>query len=205
MSCAKRCLSLLFFGLLILCAIAAAALYSAARWLHHADAPQKADAIVVLAGDYSRPFEGARLYREGYAPKVYLSEAVREPSVLLLDREGIIYARNDDLIRQIALQKGVPPDAAIWLARDMTSTASEAEATRALVKNGAKKLLIVTSPYHTRRTGIIFRHALPDADIRIIASRYEEFPEDWWHSQRAAINVLLEIAKLGYYWVGGRF
>ena len=205
MSCAKRCLLFMFLLFVVVSAAATAGLYSAARWLHHADTPQKADAIVVLAGDFTRVFEAAQLYREGYAPRVYLSAAVRDPSLLLLDREGVVFPKTEEITRQILLQKGVPAGAISWFATDMVSTATEAEAARALVARGERRLLIITSPYHTRRTGIIFRAALPDAQLRVIATRHEEFPENWWRDQTAAKNVLQEVAKLAFYLAGGRF
>lgn len=180
-------------------------LYFAARWLNNADAPQKADAIVVLAGDFTRAFEAAQLYRDGYAPKVYLSAAVRDPSLLLLDREGVAFPKIDEVTRQILLQKGVPAETIGWLAKDMVSTAPAANAARALVARGERRLLIIISPYHTRRTGIIFRNALPDADVRVVATRYEDFPQQWWREQAAAKSVLLETARLAFYFAGGRY
>jgi uncharacterized SAM-binding protein YcdF (DUF218 family) len=205
MSCAKRCLLFVLALFILVSFTAAAALYSAARWLHHADAPQKSDAIVLLAGDLTRTFEAAQLYREGYAPRVYISVAVHDSSSRLFEDAGIAITNAEDLARQVLLRKGVPDSAIAWLAKDMLSTATEAQATKTLVDRGERRLLVVTSPYHTRRTGIIFHRAIPDADIRIIASRYETFPEDWWREQRASVSVILEVAKLTFYFLGGRF
>lgn len=205
MSCAKRCLLFLSAICIALALTTAIALYSAARWLNHADTPQKADAIIVLSGDFTRIFEAAQLYRDGYAPRIYLSAAVRDASLLLLDREGIAFPAIEDISRRILLQKGVPAEAISWLAKDMVSTATEALAAKAIVARGERRLLVVTSPFHTRRTGIIFRAALPDADVRIVATRFEDFPQQWWKDQNAARNVVLEIAKLGFYAFGGRF
>ena len=205
MSCTKRCLLFVLSAFIALATLGAVSLYFAARWLNNADAPQKADAIVLLSGDLTRAFEAAQLYRDGYAPRVYISAAVRDPSLLLLDREGVAFPRLEDVTLQILLQKGVPPEAIRWLAKDMVSTATEAAATRAVVDRGERRILVITSPYHARRTGIIFRNALPGADVRVVASRYEDFPEHWWREQLAARNVLLETAKLAFYFAGGRY
>ncbi len=205
MSCAKRCLLFVLALFIFVSFTAAATLYSAARWLHHADAPQNSDAIVVLSGDITRIFEAAQLYHDGYAPKIYISAAVRDPSLKLLEREGIAFPDMDAIARQILVRKGVPESAIAWLAKDMVSTATEAQATRALVSRGERRLLVITSPHHTRRTGIIFHNAMPDADIRVVATRFETFPEKWWADQLAARNVLLEVAKLTFYFLGGRF
>ncbi len=205
MSCFKRCLLFILALLVVVSASAATGLYYAARWLQHAEQPAKADAIIVLSGDFARVFEAAELYRAGYAPRVYLSAAVREPSLLLLDREGIAFPQIEEVSRQILLQKGVPATAISWLAKDMVSTAAEAQAARAIVARGERRLLVITSSFHTRRAGIIFRQALPDAEVRMLPTRYEVFPDNWWRDQNAARNVLLEAAKLAFYFAGGRF
>lgn len=43
------------------------------------------------------------------------------------------------------------------------------------------------------------------ADIRVIATPYEAFPGQWWKNQDAARNVVLELTKIIFYRVGGRF
>ena len=63
-------------------------LFHAAGWLSAADQPQQADAILVLGGSFSRPFEAAELYRRGLARKIYVSAPVREQQHLLLDEAG---------------------------------------------------------------------------------------------------------------------
>lgn len=66
------------------------------------------------------------------------------------------------------------------------------------------KLLVVTSPYHVRRAAMIFRQAYGGAHV-VVGTPYEPFPREWWRSQDAARNVLLELAKITFYLVGGRF
>jgi uncharacterized SAM-binding protein YcdF (DUF218 family) len=88
---------------------------------------------------------------------------------------------------------------------NLISTAAEAQAARALFAGRAPRLLVVSSPYHLRRVRMIFSDALPAASIRVIATSYDPFPESWWNNQSAARNVLLELAKIAYYKLGGRF
>ncbi|MFA5912550.1 MAG: YdcF family protein [Burkholderiales bacterium] len=205
MHCAKKCALFLLAVLLATAICSAAGLYYVADWLSAGDRPQKADAILVLGGGYARPFEAADLYREGYAPRIYVSAPFREDQYRLLDEAGIPFPREEDVVRAVLLKKGVPASAIALLGKDLISTAEEAQAARALFAKSAPRLLIVTSPYHLRRARIIFTDALPAADIRMIATGYEPFPEAWWKSQSAARNVLLELAKTAYYELGGRF
>ena len=84
-------------------------------------------------------------------------------------------------------------------------SAAEAQAARALFAGRAPRLLVVISPYHLRRARMIFSDALPAASIRMIATSYDPLPSSWWKNQSAARNVLLELAKIAYYKLGGRF
>ena len=205
MHCAKKCG--LFLLVVFLSAVAGSALGLgyAADWLSGADRPQNADAILVLAGSFTRPFQAADLYRQGLARKIYVSVPVRVDEYRLLDEAGIAFPRDEEVVRQVLLTKGVPASAIEYFGKDSISTAAEARAARTLFAKGAPRLLVVTSPYHLRRARMIFSDALPAADIRMIATSYDPFPASWWKDQSAARNVLLELAKISYYELGGRF
>ncbi|MGP1677002.1 MAG: YdcF family protein [Burkholderiales bacterium] len=192
-------------GLLTALAGAALGLGHVADWLSVSDRPQKADAILVLAGSYSRSFQAADLYRQGLARKIYVSVPARDDQFRLLDEAGIAFPREEELMRQVLLKKGVPANAIEYFGKHSISTAEEAQAARALFARRAPRLLVVTSPYHLRRARIIFSDALPAADIRVIATSYEPFPSSWWKDQSAARSVLLELAKITFYQLGGRY
>jgi uncharacterized SAM-binding protein YcdF (DUF218 family) len=87
------------------------------------------------------------------------------------------------------------------------STAEEARSMRERVGSKPMRLLIVTSPAHTRRAGIIFREALAGTGttVQVVATPYEHFDPYWWRDQNSARMVVLEIAKIIYFGVGGRF
>lgn len=205
MHCAKKCGLFLLALFLTAAAGSAIGLGYVANWLSVADQPQKADAILVLAGNYARPFQAAELYRQDYAGKVYVSVPVRSDDYRLLDQAGIPYPRDENVVRQVLLKNGVPASAIEYFGKDSISTAAEAQAARVLFGKRAPRLLVVTSPYHLRRARMIFADALPGADIRMIATSYDPFPAAWWKDQNAARNVLLELAKITYYRLGGRF
>jgi len=205
MHCAKKCGAFLLVVFVFATACAAAGLTYVAEWLSVADSPQKADAILVLGGGFTRPFEAADLYRKGHAGRVYVSVPMREDQFRLLDQAGIPFPREEVVVREVLLKKGVPASAIEYFGKDSVSTAAEAKAAQTLFAAGAPKLLIVTSPYHLRRTRMTFSDALPNADIRVIATSYDPFPMAWWKDQSAARNVLLELAKITFYKLGGRF
>jgi len=205
MHCAKKCGLFLLIVFVTAAIGAAVGLSYAGEWLSAGDRPQQADAILVLGGGYSRPFQAADLYRQGLARKVYVSVPARSDEYRLLDEAGIPFPREEEVVRQVLLKKGVPASAIEYLGKDSISTAAEARAARALFANGTPRLLVVTSPYHLRRARMTFSDALPAADIRVVASSYDPFPLAWWKDQNAARNVLLELAKITFYRLGGRF
>ena len=205
MHCAKKCGLFLLAALLTAAAGTAAGLFYAADWLDAGDQPQRADAILVLGGGYARGFQAADLYRRGLAPRIYVSVPAREQQHRLLDEAGIAFPREEEVVRDVLLKKGVPRNAIAYFGKDLISTAAEAQAARALFGKRAPKLLVVTSPYHLRRARIIFTDAMPAADIRVVATSYEPFPSLWWKNQDAARHVLQELAKIIFYQLGGRF
>lgn len=205
MQCLRRCLLGFVVFTLALTASAALGLYYAARWLDDPDPPGKSAAILILGGDSTRAIEAADLYQAGYAPKVYISAPIREPRERRLESIGVIMPSDEDTMRRVLAIRGVPQSAVDVLARDMVSTVEEARTTAQRLAGVPGPLLVVTSPYHVRRARMIFHAAMPDRELRFIASRYEAFPADWWRDQTASRNVVLELTKTAYYVLGGRF
>ncbi len=118
--------------------------------LVRADPLEKADYIVVLGGAPERAVEAARLYRDGWAPKIILSST----------DEGT------DYLADIAKAYGAPPDALI-LDRQSRRTADHPDcvAAAAALDRAEARLIVVTSSYHTRRSLDVFvkagyRHVL---------------------------------------------
>jgi uncharacterized SAM-binding protein YcdF (DUF218 family) len=210
MQCFKRC-ALWMLSLAVLgCLVLVMALNAMHGWLSASDTPDRADAIVVLSGDFRRSREAAALYREQIADTVILTRTLRSPAARMLDSDGIAFPRDDDISRQILEKHAVPASAIILIGNDIISTAGEALALQAHFQHEAatgsiKKLLVITSPYHVLRSRIVLRRALPNMHVSVVASRYEDFPQHWWRDQDAARNVLLETAKLTWYLLGGRF
>jgi uncharacterized SAM-binding protein YcdF (DUF218 family) len=203
----RRALEVLIAALVVLALAAAVAGYHAAAWLKDEDPPIKADAIVVLAGRYERSIHAADLYRQGYAPVVVLSEEVPSSSWRQLVDLGIQIPSTLEIHRRVLRVKGVPEDRIETLGRAALSTSDEAAVIAARFGQPGRRLLVVTSLYHVRRARLIIGGALEGRGVTfaVCATPYEPFPDDWWRSQDAAREVLLEWAKLAFYLAGGRF
>lgn len=177
----------------------------AGYWLQSEDQPEQSDAIVTLAGNPTRAFYAADLYLKGYAAQIYVSKPIRSHEERMLDESGIPFPFAEEIYRQVLLKKGVPDSHIQIFGKSSMSTAEEAEVLKGLFKGTNYKLLIVTSPYHTRRAKMIFKDYLAGYDIKVVGTPYESFPVKWWTEQDAAKNLILEVFKILYYKTGGSF
>ena len=179
----------------------------AGRFLDHDDPLQKADLIFVLAGArVERWLEGADLYKEGWAPKLVMSPGMMDPVEAQLRERGISFPREGDLVRDAVLALGVPADAITVLPGAVDNTAQEAAALqRMLPRDQLRRLIVVTSRYHTRRTGFAFRRQFKNTEVEIIVrgSRYSTVnPSRWWQRRREVRSVMYELPALVAYLAG---
>lgn len=160
-------------------------LYYGGRYLQHEDPLVKADAIFVLAGTrLERPLEAVDLYKEGWAPLIVLSPGRPEPGEDVLRQRGIEYPTEAQLQRAALIRSGVPATAVPATEGYVDNTAQEANLLRAMVKtNHWRRVIIVTSKYHTRRAAFAFKRGLEGTRAEVImrASRYDPSdPANWW-------------------------
>ena len=191
----------LLWRLFVLLALIGGALYAArgSQFLV-VDAPQKSDAILVLAGETDRRVErGVELLQQGYAPR------------LLIDVEagGSIYGFSKAEIakRFIAALPSADAARASICPSGARSTKDEAHAAEPCLREaGAHKVLIVTSDFHTRRALAIFRHELPQIEFSVAAARDPgTFGSPWWRHREWAKQFLDETLKLGWFEVIDRW
>lgn len=156
--------------------------------LIRAEAPRRADAIFVLGGDQygERILHAAALARQGYAPKVYVSG----PS-------GIFDHYESDLSIEFARRRGYTDVTFVALENDCKSTRDEAERYLPEFRRlGIRRILVVTSNFHTRRAGRIFRAVAQEPEIHMMAAAAREFrPDDWWLRRQDQKNLFMEWSK----------
>jgi uncharacterized SAM-binding protein YcdF (DUF218 family) len=195
-------------ALLVLMLIAAAwFLIYGGRYLQHEDPLQKADAIFVLAGTrLERPLEAVDLYKEGYAPLIVLSPGRPEPGEWMLRERKIRFPLEVELQRDALMQLGVPPAAVVATSGYVDNTAQEANLLLAMVQaNHWKRVIIVTSKYHTRRSAFAFRRGLAGTGAEVVmrASRYDRSdPANWWRTRADFRFTASEWQKLIAYRLG---
>jgi hypothetical protein len=180
-------LSRLLIALFVILVIAALA-SQAARFLL-VDAPEKSDAIVVLAGDTKvRPARALELLRQGMAPRVLLDAEERN---LIYDQQLIDIAQK--YVNSIPESNRV----SICPIVGFSTNAESDDVSRCLQPLGAHRVLIVTSDYHTRRALMIFRHHLPQYQFSAAGARNpSEFGRAWWTNREWAKNTFDEWMKV---------
>jgi uncharacterized SAM-binding protein YcdF (DUF218 family) len=194
----------LLFGLLLVlaCLTRARLLTGAADYLIVDDPLQPADVIFVLNGDYNtRPFRAAELYRQGLAPLIVMARAESQPA------EELGLVQNDTDISVAVMEKlGVPADRIVVLPvpGGVTSTFDEADRLRQYVaENGVRRVLVVTSAFHTRRARWVIARELAGLPValEVTAVPYPGFDAtDWWQNENGLITLDNEYIKLFYYY-----
>lgn len=161
------------------------------------DRLERADAIVVVAGGTpSREAKAAALFREGWAPRLIVSQPVESSYVRELTALGV---RPLDLQGESMLvleRYGVPRDRIVAVPEPSTNTESELQLVQKLARGrGYRRVILVTSPQHTRRVHVIWSRASADDHIEglVVPAPTSEFSVDgWWRKRGAAEAVLHE-------------
>lgn len=187
---------LLLAGLLLIAVVLRAQILGAlGAYLVQAGPPQKADAALVLAGDGwgYRMLTAAQLARDGFVPKVLVSGP-----------NGAYGLHECDLAIPFAVKRGYPEAYFVHIEHSARSTVAEARAVLPVIRQmGLKRIIVVTSNFHTRRAGAIFRKAAPDLTILVVAAPDENFtPDGWWHDREGQKTFLFEWEKTLANWVG---
>lgn len=162
--------------------------------------PARADAAVVLQGsvlgEIARVAGAAQLLRDGVAgqallsvPKLsYWGESVPDAARAYIERSYGSTISN----RVVFCETGPEVD----------STEQEAQTLRACIhERGWREIIVVTSDYHTRRAGRIWRSVLKDMQPPVQMWVYgvddPEFrPRGWWRKRLWAKTWFYEVTKL---------
>jgi uncharacterized SAM-binding protein YcdF (DUF218 family) len=176
--------------LAILAALHSVLFSALGHYLIAADTPIKADAALVLAGDSNalRIERAAALAEQGYVPKV------------LVSGPALIYGVSEaDLAINLMVRRG--HSAREFEAVHFQADSTEVEAERfmpELARRGIKSILLVTSDYHTRRAGAIWRRHAKSIGLRVtvVSSPDRYFTADgWWKSRSGRKTAFMEWVK----------
>jgi uncharacterized SAM-binding protein YcdF (DUF218 family) len=164
--------------------------------------PEKADAIVVLAGNAPDRLPAAEVLRQqGYADLVVVSDETvhthgLETTWLALHQAGVSAPELPDT--SLLVLTDPPPDSTLDEAR---------RAAELLQSHGLHSALLVTDAFHSRRAWLLFRAAFARRGLTVRSVPAEDTLDlaHWWAHPVTARRVLEEWVKLLYYLPQGAY
>jgi uncharacterized SAM-binding protein YcdF (DUF218 family) len=144
----------------------------------------KADVMVVLGGGlHERPERAAELFKADDAPRIIVS--------------GL---GDDEINRRLLVNAGVPAKLIQVEAKSHTTKENAEFTIKLLREQKVKRVIIVTSWYHSRRALATFEHFAPEIKFYSRPS-YFAFKRPDWPATGMAKRVYLEYLKMPGYWV----
>ena len=166
---------------------------------------ERADVILVLSGSAAyrqRTALAAEYFAKGIAPRVALSNDGGRAGWSEAEQTNLPFI---ELARRELVRLGVPPDAIVQLPGEMTGTYSEATTFATASRDlEIRSVLIVTSPYHTRRALNTFNRVMPDVSVGIVSTpvgHESPNPAWWWLRPAGWRDVGAEYVKSLAYWL----
>lgn len=188
-------------GVVIVAAIVGISLYLSPDDIKDCSAPgdgrcQKADAIIVVSGGdtNARTDESIKLYKDGWTSSIIMSGAAA-------DKSGPSNARQ---MYKRAVENNIPSDALIREEVSETTKQNAIEVNKILTKRGFKRVILVTSGYHMRRTLLEFQAQL--TDITVLShpvSQDKHWSSIWWLTPWGWWLAIGELVKIAVFAVGG--
>ncbi len=168
--------------------------------------PQHVEAAIVLQGSITaekvRIAGAINLLQRGIADRVLLSvprESYWGQSIPPAARSYLERSYGNDLAARVDFCE---------TSADVDSTAQEAKALSPCIQEHHwRSVVIVTSDYHTRRAGMLWKrmnHSNPKIHIWVEGVADPEFQQPWWRHRQSAKTWLMETSKLVWSVLGGR-
>ncbi len=170
------------------------------NYLIYEDTLTQVDAAFVLSGmPTERLPYGVKVYKEGQTPLLIATGEHIDPD---LETLGIMLT--DAALAQKALVEKYGVDSTdIIILEEGTSTFEESEVILGFAKaQGYKRIMIVSSKFHTRRIKNVFKKKFAAKGIETVirGAQSEDYEiNQWWISEQGLIFVNNEYLKLIYY------
>ena len=160
------------------------------------DELQHADVIHVIAGPDYRTDYAIQLFHEGYGKKIFFTGGWCSSHNYYHGQHG----------REMALGKGIAPEAIAIDETKVTSTYSEAERLKEFIDQHQapiRSVIVVGDPFHMRRARWTYRRLLGN-EIQIqmapVQSKQSLHQRHWWRDEGSRNYVRNEYLKIPYYY-----
>lgn len=167
-------------------------------YLSPQDKPEKSDAIVVVSGGQTttRADYGIELFKQGYANTIVFSGGALDDG-----------PSNAKAMRQQALEAGLSDDNILLDEYAQNTYENALNSKKLLDEVGAKKIIVVSSPYHQRRVNKTFEKVLGPSytvlGVSSVDSRWSK--SGWWRSGFSFNISMSELNKLLYIELTGNY
>jgi len=193
-------------ALIVLILVGGWALSRAGSSLSVRDPIQAADAIVVINGRVPyRAMKGADLYKQHLAPEVWLTMGNRNMAEVEMEQLGVHPTLEHIYSQQVLEKLGVPSTMIRIVPGRNNNTATEMKTIAGFARRQhAKRLILVTSSYHSRRVRSLW-HQVADNNPPAIVQYTDEEPFNagrWWMDTADAWTVSREWFGLLNAWLG---
>ncbi len=168
---------------------------------------ERADVILVLSGSSAyleRTEKAAEIYKLAVAPKIVLTDDGEKTGWSRSEKRNIPYV---ELAQRNLIAQGVPNESIEIIKPIGSGTIYEAQAfVEKSRQENWKRILIVTSAYHTRRALQTFANVFAGETVEVgIAAPppglQTPLPDYWWLMPHGWNVVAGEYVKSFYYWV----
>jgi len=177
----------------------------AAKFLMVKDDVQKADAVVILSGDwkFDRERKAIDLYKKGFADKIIRVLEMENISFEVIKRLLNSEVTQGQIYTKFFETNGVNKESVILGDAVATSTFDELKAARGIIlKNHFKSIILVTSDYHMRRALITAKWVFRSGGVRLYHATVHSAdfnPNRWWLHERSIKEVIFEYLNSGFY------
>ncbi|MEM6800732.1 MAG: YdcF family protein [Bacteroidota bacterium] len=168
------------------------------NFLIREDTSQKVEAAFILSGSViERSKEALKVYRLDSPLLICMGESISP------DLEAFGYIRSDAELMQDALLRLGVDSLDIKVLKQGTSTWEESEEILGYAfAKGYKRIMIISSKFHTRRIASVFKKKFREKEIEVVVRGADPIKYDtdsWWQEEAGMIFVTNEYLKLLYY------
>jgi uncharacterized SAM-binding protein YcdF (DUF218 family) len=166
--------------------------------LFSSDVPVKADGILLLmGGDGDRAALASELYHNGYASVIWIIN-IEDEDNKRTNKNGVLLRDLSQLERRALLEKGVDSISVKLLSGPSASTFDEAVKLAEFIKmdTAIKKILVVTSAFHSGRADYIFEDVFKtnrlDVSVNTPPNPYSNLRKDDFGLNVVSLSAAME-------------